>query len=192
VSWNAIHECWIVEGRSHSFLDHLLSRSPPGQGCGVEKNNVGCVALSDAPSALAAGTRAGCGAFKKRTHPTSPLAKSKNLRGHFLRCCPCHRAAPQRMKMAVLSLCPPWQGNRSFEKASTRLLRQGVRTGPTPALRDRYAPPLQTRRFSCRGALPGPMKVIPRPRSRRRTRHFFEDDDEDDFHGSHPCSCGAP
>jgi hypothetical protein len=29
------------------------------------------------------------------------------------------------------SSCPPWQGNRSFEKASPRLLRQG---GPTTCL----------------------------------------------------------
>ena len=31
-------------------------------------------------------------------------------------------------------LCPPWQWNRSFEKALPRILRQGARAGPTLAI----------------------------------------------------------
>ena len=36
------------------------------------------------------------------------------------------------------------------------------------------------------------LPTILRPRPRRRTRLFFEDDNEDDSLRSHPCSCGAP
>ena len=50
----------------------LFSRAPTPLGArrDVDKKDVGCVALSDARSPFARGICPGCGAFRKRTHPT--------------------------------------------------------------------------------------------------------------------------